>query len=53
MYAETVPECLSLLYGLAHTLSQRHFSLQESDVKAATLATTRAAVSKEVVEPKS
>lgn len=49
----TVPECLSLvvLYGLAQTVSQRHFSLLGADVRATTLVITRAAVSKQELEP--
>lgn len=54
IHVMTVPECLSqvVLYGLAQTLSQRHFSLLEADVRATTLVITRAAVSKQELEPK-
>jgi len=52
--AVTVPECLSqvVLYGLAQTLSQRHFSLGGADVRATALVITPAAVATEEPEPK-
>lgn len=52
--AMTILECLSqvVLCGLAQTVSQRHFSLGRADVRTTTLVITRAAVSKEELEPK-